>query len=48
VLITTTLVQTIARSEEDVDVKAVIEGRQANLRDLGAAFKAITDELKKP
>jgi cytochrome c556 len=33
---------------DEMDPQAVIEGRQANLRDLGAAFKAITDELKKP
>jgi len=32
---------------DDMDPQVVIEGRQANLRDLGAAFKAITDELKK-
>ena len=33
---------------QDIDVSAVIEGRQANLRDLGAALKGVTDELKKP
>ncbi len=33
---------------EEMDPQVVIEGRQANLRDLGAAFKAISDELKKP
>lgn len=32
---------------EEMDPQVVIEGRQANLRDLGAAFKAIADELKK-
>ena len=36
----------LARADE-MDPQVVIEGRQANLRDLGAAFKAITDELKK-
>lgn len=36
-----------ARADE-MDPQVVIEGRRANLRDLGAAFKAITDELKKP
>jgi len=33
--------------EEEVDVAVIVEGRQSNLRDLGAAFKAINDELKK-
>jgi cytochrome c556 len=33
---------------DEIDPQVVIEGRQANLRDLGAAFKAIADELKKP
>jgi cytochrome c556 len=32
---------------QDADVAAVVEGRQSNLRDLGAAFKGINDELKK-
>jgi cytochrome c556 len=32
---------------QDADVSVVVEGRQSNLRDLGAAFKAIGDELKK-
>jgi cytochrome c556 len=36
----------LARAD-DMDPQVVIEGRQANLRDLGAAFKAIRDELKK-
>ncbi|MET0536032.1 MAG: hypothetical protein ABW171_17585, partial [Steroidobacter sp.] len=33
---------------DEMDPQVVIEGRQANLRDMGAAFKAITDELRKP
>lgn len=41
------LVVALSGNAEEGDVKAVIEGRQANLRDLGAAFKAIADELKK-
>jgi cytochrome c556 len=36
-----------ASSADDTDFAVVIEGRQSNLRDLGAAFKAISDELKK-
>jgi cytochrome c556 len=32
---------------DEMDPQVVIEGRQANLRDLGAAFKAVADELKK-
>jgi cytochrome c556 len=31
----------------EVDVEQIIENRQGNLRDMGAAFKAISDELKK-
>jgi cytochrome c556 len=31
----------------ELDVEQVIENRQGNLRDMGAAFKAISDELKK-
>jgi cytochrome c556 len=34
-------------AEDEVDVAAVVEGRQSNLRDLGAAFKGMTDELKR-
>lgn len=33
--------------EEDVDPVPVIQGRQSALRDIGAAFKGINDELKK-
>jgi cytochrome c556 len=36
-----------AQADEDFDPQIVIEGRQANLRDLGGAFKNISDELKK-
>jgi cytochrome c556 len=32
---------------EETDPSVVVEGRRANLRDLGAAFKAVNDELKK-
>jgi cytochrome c556 len=35
-------------AEEDFDPEPIIEGRQAALRDIGAAFKAISDELKAP
>jgi cytochrome c556 len=38
----------IAIGQEDFDPRPVIEGRQSALRDIGAAFKAISDELKKP
>lgn len=31
---------------DDLDPEPIIEGRQAGLRDIGAAFKAINDELK--
>jgi cytochrome c556 len=31
---------------EDFDPEPIIQGRQAGLRDIGAAFKAISDELK--
>lgn len=34
-------------ADEDLDPMRVIEARQSALRDIGAAFKAITDELKK-
>jgi cytochrome c556 len=33
-------------AEEDFDPEPIIEGRQAALRDIGAAFKGISDELK--
>ena len=33
-------------SEEDFDPQPIIEGRQAALRDIGGAFKGISDELK--
>ena len=33
--------------EDDFDPQPIIEGRQAALRDIGAAFKGINDELKK-
>ncbi len=36
-----------AIADEDFDPQPVIEGRQSALRDIGAAFKGITDELKK-
>lgn len=35
-------------ADEEFDPQPVIEGRQSALRDIGAAFKAIADELKKP
>jgi cytochrome c556 len=31
----------------EMDVEQVIDARQRNLRDMGAAFKAITDQLKR-
>ncbi|MBM0104876.1 cytochrome c [Steroidobacter sp. S1-65] len=34
-------------ADEEFDPQPVIEGRQSALRDIGAAFKGITDELKK-
>ena len=34
-------------ADEELDPQPVIEGRQSALRDIGAAFKAISDELKK-
>lgn len=40
--------QSIAADEALEAAEIAIQGRQANLRDLGAAYKAITDELKKP
>lgn len=36
-------------ADEAIEAASVaIQGRQANLRDLGAAYKAVTDELKRP
>lgn len=35
-------------ADEEFDPEPVIEGRQSALRDIGAAFKGITDELKRP
>src|SRR5215475_11571616 len=32
---------------EEADPSVVVEGRRTNLRDLGAAFKTVDDELKK-
>lgn len=32
---------------EEMDVESVVAGRQANLRDLGAAYKSLNDELKR-
>ena len=37
----------IALAQEDFDPEPIIEGRQAALRDVGAAFKNINDELKR-
>ncbi len=37
----------IAFAQEDFDPQPIIEGRQSALRDIGAAFKGITDELRK-
>lgn len=37
----------IAFAQEDFDPQPIIEGRQSALRDIGAAFKGISDELKK-
>ena len=37
----------IALSQEEFDPEPIIEGRQAALRDIGAAFKNINDECKK-
>lgn len=34
-------------ADEQLDPQPVIEGRQSALRDIGAAFKGITDELRK-
>lgn len=34
-------------ADEEFDPQPVIEGRQSALRDIGGAFKGITDELKK-
>lgn len=34
-------------ADEELDPQPIIEGRQSALRDIGAAFKAINDELKK-
>ncbi len=33
-------------AEEDFDPEPIIQGRQSALRDIGAAFKGISDELK--
>lgn len=33
-------------ADEDFDPEPIIQGRQAGLRDIGAAFKGIGDELK--
>lgn len=33
-------------ADEDFDPEPIIQGRQAGLRDIGAAFKSIGDELK--
>ena len=35
-------------ADQDFDSQPVIEGRQSALRDIGAAFKGINDEFKKP
>lgn len=35
-------------ADEDFDPEPIIESRQAALRDIGGAFKGISDELKKP
>lgn len=37
----------VIAQEDDFDPQPVIEGRQSGLRDIGAAFKEISDELKK-
>lgn len=37
----------VVPAQEDFDPRPVIEGRQAALRDIGAAFKNINDELKR-
>ncbi len=37
----------VTAQDEDFDPQPVIEGRQSALRDIGAAFKGINDELKK-
>lgn len=37
----------LVAADEDLDPKPVIEARQSALRDIGAAFKAINDELRK-
>lgn len=36
----------ISIAEEELDPQPIIEGRQAALRDIGGAFKGISDELK--
>ena len=38
----------LVSADEEFDPQPVIEGRQSALRDIGAAFKAINDEFKKP
>jgi cytochrome c556 len=37
----------IGAAEEDFDPEPIIEGRQSALRDIGAAFKGISDQFKK-
>ena len=37
----------VSIAQEEFDPQPVIEGRQAALRDMGAAFKNISDEFKK-
>jgi cytochrome c556 len=41
------LALSVASLAQDANVAATVEGRQSNLRDLGAAFKGINDELKR-
>ncbi|MBB6094011.1 cytochrome c556 [Povalibacter uvarum] len=36
----------VSIAEEEFDPQPIIEGRQAALRDIGGAFKGISDELK--
>jgi cytochrome c556 len=47
-LIATALLVLNAAVAEESDPDVVVKGRRANLRDLGAAFKTVMDELKKP
>jgi cytochrome c556 len=37
----------MALAQEDFDPQPIIEGRQSGLRDIGAAFKGINDELRR-